>query len=211
MSPPLATRLSGQRLWRGAAPVFRRFGALARRSQERVSVLSLLALTGAGSSGCLVAEAPEYGPPRKTTPVIDWQSVDPPPYQILKPIPPTQLFSIPVRSEDAGDGLVVYGYVDYLNGSYPGALFMDEWPFEPSPTSEHDLSFAWTIRGDISPECHQVTIFVTHASNYGLGVNGGPNGGVDPNDIASISWWATFDPDGDTTNLVGCPMPTNPL
>src|SRR5262249_31440574 len=160
----------GLGLWRGAAPVFRRFGALARRSQERLVVLSLLGLAAAGSSGCLVAEAPEYGPPRKTTPVIDWQKVKPPFYEILQPLPPGMTFTIPVRPGDAVDGVAACGFVDYPNRSNPVAIFMNDWPFPPNATSESpELSLPWDLRGDITPECHQVTIFVTHASNYSLG------------------------------------------
>jgi hypothetical protein len=196
-----ATALSGSR--RTASGLFRTILPLARRSQGRVGMLVGFGLASLFSTGCLVAEAPEYGPPRKTAPAIDMLSVDPPPFAVLQlRRPVVQPISLRIRSEDAGDGLVAFLYLDYLSSSHPDRDFIRAWPFPPAT---RELSMQWQVNEDITDGCHQLTLFLTHESNYDIGENTYKS----PNDVDSITWWMNVDPAEDPNTLVGCPTPTD--
>jgi hypothetical protein len=152
-----------------------------------------LGLASLLSTGCLVAEAPEYGPPRKTTPVINLQRLVPTPFAILKLDSATAStgFSVPIKSEDAGEQLVAALFVD-------SEVEADrDWAFPPAT---RNLTFRWEPRG-ISPGCHLLKLIVTHADNY--------NSSTDRHiseDVATVTWWMNFDAE-DPLILENCPVP----
>ena len=162
-----------------------------------------LGLASLLSTGCLVAEAPEYGPPRQTTPVIDMSTVDPSPWTVMLPTRPTQTISFRVQSEDAGEGLTVFLYLDHLSSNYFRKRFVEDWDFPPSGSSApRPLSIQWDLRDEVTPGCHQLTLFVTHQSNFD---DDDSNTYISSSDVASITWWANVDPGEMPTTLVGCP------
>lgn len=167
---------------------------------------SALALGSAlASSGCLVPEAPEYGPPGQTTPIIEWQNVIPPLHRVLvlnhgdTPVG----FSIPVRSEDAGEGLVLFLWVDY----FTGGRRLRTWEAPPSTSSEtRNIPATWEITTEVQAGCRQLSMFVTHFSNYDISTEKAR----DDRDVASVTWWANVNPASDPNTLVNCPGEASP-
>ena len=161
-----------------------------------------LGLASLLSTGCLVAEAPEYGPPRQTTPVVNLHELDPTPFKILviDPMVPTQTFTVPIRSEDAGEQIVAALFLD------PEYDRINEWIFPPATSSaQRNLSFQWQPRG-ISKGCHLLTLLVTHEGNYDFSADFFREAG----DVATVTWWMDVEPDSNAPNtLVGCPTPTD--
>jgi hypothetical protein len=172
--------------------------ALARSSQALLSVL-LLATAGAlSSTGCLIAEAPDYGEPRRTTPMIDHESIEPDPWFVVEvtpelPVPP---FQMTVRSEDAGEGLLAVPVLNYGIPDRQEVLFAFEAPARAADQPK-------TVRVEIPLAellplgCHTVTVLVMHTSSFDY-TTGLPRDVVSDGDVASVTWWvqATTPPDG---------------
>jgi hypothetical protein len=150
----------------------------------------LLATAGAlSSTGCLIAEAPEYGAPRRTTPMIDHLSATPPPRFIVevKPESPKFTFQITVRSEDAGEDLLAVPVLNYEHPERQEVLF----PFEVAARAADQPK---TVNVDIPLAellplgCHTVTLLVMHTSSFQYST-GLPIKEVSDGDVASITWW----------------------
>lgn len=142
------------------------------------------------ATGCLVAEAPEYGPPQQRPPVIDTQSVDPSPYKVLvfQPDSPVETLNVPVRSEDAGERLIGTLWIDWQVDGRTSRYVWDE----PVPASSFDdLERSWDFSflpgAEVTKRCgHTLTLLLMHESNY------------DPSkkqpkenvawDVASVTW-----------------------
>jgi len=187
-----ATWLSGFR--RAASPSFRLLGHLARGSHGKLGMLVALAFGCPALTGCLVADAPEYGPPQKRPPVIDSQSVAPSPYEtyLINESSPPMNINVPVRSEDAGDDLVGALYVDYNADEEPA--FWDQ-PIPASSFDDLERSWSYTFRPDsrVERRCgHKLTLFLMHASSFD-GTRKIPKDV--PWDIASVTWQLNVFPD----------------
>jgi hypothetical protein len=142
------------------------------------------------ATGCLVAEAPEYGPPEQRPPVINTQLVDPSPYKVLifQPDSVAEPINVPVRSEDAGERLVGTLWVDWqVDGRTPVYV----WD-EPVPASSFDdvsrhWDFSFLPGRDVTQKCgHTLTLLLMHESNYDASKKV-PKENVDW-DIASVTW-----------------------
>jgi hypothetical protein len=158
------------------------------------------------ATGCLVAEAPEYGPPEQRPPVINTQSVDPPPYQVLVFQTDTHAkqLNVPVRSEDAGERLQGTLWVDWeVPGRTPGYV----WD-EPVPASSFDdvtrsWDFSFRPGPAVTKKCgHTLTLLLMHESNYDAN-NKVPKENV-AWDIASVTWQLNVEPT-DPAVIEPCP------
>jgi hypothetical protein len=201
-----ATWLSGLR--RAGSPTFRLTTALARRSHGRLAMLSGLALgCPVFATGCLVAEAPEYGPAQQRPATIDFQSVTPSLYNVIvfddnipKPI------NVPVRSEDAGDKLQGTLWVDWESLTQTPILIWDE----PVPASSFDdVSRSWSQ--SIGPDpgvtrgCgHTLTLLLMHESNYDFNL-AKPKDNAPSWDVASVTWQINMFPK-DPAVIEPCPQ-----
>jgi hypothetical protein len=122
------------------------------------------------ATGCLVAEAPEYGPAQQRPPVVYAEQVTPPLYRlyVFDPGAPPMPIVVPVRSEDAGDDLVGSLWVDW---HMPDRKPLPVWDY-PIPASSFDddkrsWSFSYGPDDNIEPNCgHTLTLLLMHASNY---------------------------------------------
>jgi hypothetical protein len=159
----------------------------------------LLATAGAlSSTGCLIAEAPDYGEPRRTTPMIDHQSVEPKPWFVVEVTPdsPEFTFQMTVRSEDAGEGLLAVPVLNYDVEGREEVLFAFE-----APARAADQPKTVTVKIPLAQllplGCHTVTVLVMHTSSFDY-TTGLPREVVSDGDVASITWrvQATTPPDG---------------
>jgi hypothetical protein len=159
------------------------------------------------ATGCLVAEAPEYGPAQQRPPVIGWENVTPSPYEVLVIDDTRRSFEVrvPVRSEDAGDPLQGVLWVDY--GEPSGELFDEnQIPASSFDDLERAYSTTWNWDARVTRRCgHTLTLLLMHRSNYDDDDNI-PNGNV-PWDVASVSWQMNVYPEDDLVIQV-CPPST---
>ncbi len=158
------------------------------------------------TTGCLVADAPTYGPPEQRPPVINSQGVTPTPYTlIVVDQDPEQIpISVPVRSEDAGEALKGTLWLDYLLES-PDWYSDREIP--PGSFDELDRSFdiPFQVGSGVTAGCHTLTALITHESNY----DDDTKLPIDSSsfDVASVTWWVNVKPTNPSMpgTLVGCP------
>jgi hypothetical protein len=190
-----ATWLSGLR--RAASRSFRPIWALARLSQGKVGMLVALALGSPVLTGCLVADAPTYGPPQQRPPVINTEGVSPSQYklQLFQANSPPMLITVPVRSEDAGDDLKVTLWLDYALPS-PAPKHFDEQTIPASSFDKTDRSYQTSFSPDerVTRGCgHTLTVLIMHESNYFDGPDVPKEGSS--YDVASVTWSLNVFPD----------------
>jgi hypothetical protein len=172
-------------------------------------VLLALALgCSVSTTGCLVADAPNYGPPEQRPPVIDSQGVLPNLYALIV-IPEDSVgfeIRVPVRSEDAGEQLRGVLYVDY---NLENEVFWDDQPIPAGSFDELNRSWDTSFQTDprLRPGCRTLTAFITHSSNF----DGRENVIIDFSDfdVASVTWWMNVNPTTPSMpgSLEGCPTP----
>lgn len=175
-------------------------------------MLAALALgCSVSTTGCLVADAPNYGPPEQRPPVINTQGVNPTPYALIV-IPEMSAgitISVPVRSEDAGESLWGVLFVDY---GLEKQEFWDDQEIPPGSFDELDRSYDTSFQAGtrVTPGCHTLTAFITHKSNF----DSKENVIVDSSnfDVASVTWWMNVKPANPATpgTLEGCPTVASP-
>ena len=137
------------------------------------------------STGCLVAEAPEYGAPEQTPPFINTTLVTPPLFVVLEARPrETIQLTVPFRSEDAGEALTASLWLDYnMPNQDP------QGDHEKAPASLDDLDRSVTISwgpNSVPSGCHTLTLLLMHDSSYD-DVLDLPKEGRDT-DVASVTW-----------------------
>ncbi|HVR21418.1 MAG TPA: hypothetical protein VMS65_17010 [Polyangiaceae bacterium] len=141
------------------------------------------------ATGCLVAEAPEYGPAQQRPPVVGWENVKPSPYE-LQTIDETLGsldIRVPVRSEDAGDPLQGVLWVDYGNVSSRKRFDEKQVPASSFDDLERAYSTTWIWDERVKKECgHTLTLLLMHRSNYDDDKDI-PNENVEW-DVASVTW-----------------------
>lgn len=154
--------------------------------------MMLLALVCAPTltTGCLVADAPTYGPPQQRPPVINFEGVTPSPYDLLviEPNTPAQTYTVPVRSEDAGEDLVGTLVVDWQQGPSRQLQVHDrEIPASSFDDVKRSYQAEWSPESGVTPGCgHTLTALIMHKSNF----DDGPDL-PKPNvqwDVASVTW-----------------------
>jgi len=180
------------------------FAAVARRSQKVALVLLLTSLAALGSSGCIVADPPDYGEPQLTLPNIIGYSVDPPiffPIRVTTPGDPTN-FSMQIQSEDAGERLYIALFVDYGSSQQ---YFLDDLSH---PATSFDkvkpISFDQEFNR-VSDGCHTLTMLVMHDSSWNNNANS-PDPARFRDDIAVLTW--TLYVNVDENEPPACPKPS---
>jgi hypothetical protein len=196
-SSPLrsATRLSG-------------FPGLTRRFPARfvLARLSLLLTSLSMLSGCLVEDPPPYTKPTKTPPRLDLRLATPPPDQIIvaeqgEPI----RFHIPFASEDAGELVGAYMFVDYSDTtlnyvSVPGSTLDD---------LSRAIDIDYTAPNGVGVGCHRILVRVSHDGNFARSFPFGTP--IDDADVAEAYWWLNVidvAAGDDGSILRNCPTPT---
>jgi hypothetical protein len=157
------------------------------------------------TTGCLVADAPTYGPPQQRPPVINWEGVDPSPYDLLviEPNTPARTYTVPVRSEDAGEELVGTLVVDWQQPGGQLQVHDREIPASSFDDVTRSYQAEWSPNTDVTPGCgHTLTALIMHKSNFDDGPDL-PKPGVEW-DIASVTWQLNVFP-LDPNQIVVCP------
>lgn len=166
-------------------------------------MLLLATLGSLSGTGCLIAEAPDYGAPRRTVPVIDQGSVLPQPvFELKLRRDETKRFSMTIFSEDAGENLVATYVLNYdTTRQAKGEVIEIAARAADQPK---DLSFDFTPSKDVPKGCHSLTLFVMHLGSYSLSERL-PNDKSD-GDVAAVTWWLDVSVE-DATLPLECPTP----
>ena len=167
----------------------------------------LLALALGGptlTTGCLVADAPTYGPPQQRPPVINFEGVTPSPYDLLViEDEQRQPYTVPVRSEDAGEPLVGTLVVDWQQPGKQLQVHEREIPASSFDDEERQYQAQWGPDANVTRGCgHTLTALIMHKSNFDDDTNL-PKPNVEW-DIASVTWQLNVFPI-DPNEIVACP------
>lgn len=166
------------------------------------------------SQSCIVADPPEYRAPGQTRPVLNVYSAVPTATQVLtvyqnsSPKIPT-LFTVQVRSEDAGEPLRAVFFLDYQikpssDPRQDGERFIGS---KTIPASTYDnLGRTATIPWQpmTTAGCHFMSLIVAHQSSFleNDDVHLDPRRADD--DAAIVTWTVSVDPAADMA-LRNCP------
>jgi hypothetical protein len=135
---------------------------------------------------CLWPEPPDYQEPEQTPPFL-WGPY--PATSEVQSVTSGQEFAIVVnlRSEDAGEDLWAFLYLNYLIGGLQpyDSLRRKQVP-AGSLSEERTIDMpSWTVPDRPTPgTCEQLTLIVSHQSNFDdsfLPIN--------DNDVATLTWW----------------------
>ncbi len=152
--------------------------------------------------GCLIDDPPPYQEPQQTPPRISYPNVLPLLSEVIVArAGDTLAFSVPVSSEDAGEGLNAFLFRDYLSD----VIYLASGTLEPSTledTQRLPLQFSWRVTG-VPAGCHRLTLRIGHVSSLRT-----PSFPVSkPADLAEAYWWMNLDVDPALGNtLVKCPL-----
>jgi hypothetical protein len=158
-------------------------------------------------ASCIVADPPQYTDPLQTRPELAAYSAKPSVYQVVvirTPSASSPSFTVPVRSEDQGEQLLVNFWRDYGTSS---VKFIDSKFIAPSvynDTSDREVSFSWNAVSADDNGCHTVSMVVAHLGSYTtpqlLDTKKADT------DAAIITWWVNVNPPADAPlTLIGCP------
>jgi hypothetical protein len=182
---------------------------MARTSHWKAIVVALSTLGTLSTTGCIVADAPDYGAPQRS-PIFLFNPHPTPgslQFLTLKPAEPIA-FGATIKSEDAGEQLASVLYFDY---KHKNERVYDENVPLPPLTIEQERPVTFYVDGShsfLEPKtCHTVTLMVMHLSSYNQETNQfeGP-----ADDRASVTWFASMDDDG-TTLVQDCPTAAGEL
>ncbi|HEY3668570.1 MAG TPA: hypothetical protein VGL19_21370 [Polyangiaceae bacterium] len=161
------------------------------------------------ASSCIVADPPEYLDPLQTRPVLDVGQAVPGTSQVLVVhTGEKESFSIPVRSEDAGEDLRAVFFLDQGPGS-PG-VFQNSQTVPASTFNEtgRAVTFDWTVP-KLPAGCNLLTLTVAHGHSFDPKHNDvlrTDTKGAARDDAAVVNWWLNApDPGTPDSTLVNCP------
>jgi hypothetical protein len=164
-------------------------------------MLLLVTLGALSGTGCLIAEAPDYGAPRRTTPIIDRLSVFPEPAFMVElyddePKP----FVMTIFSEDAGEDVVGSVVLNYGTNREERFLTVRISPRAADQPKEMRITLRTPDDVAIPKGCHSLTVFVMHFNSYDI-LTDLPRNGSD-GDVATVTWWLDANKD-----QPGSPLP----
>lgn len=170
----------------------------------------LVALAMFASTGCIVADPPQYEEPKRTPPFLDLSRAEPSPYWLVvidrnDPLGAHSVkITIPIRSDDQGERVWFGVHVDFKtdNGVVLGSQPMAPSTFDVTRTfSSPDFQ----LNGLILQGCHQLTLVVAHESSWDY-THQQPKLDAPKDDIAVATWWMNVDPPPtDPFTLTRCP------
>jgi hypothetical protein len=182
----------------------RHFQVMARTSQGRAAVFAI-ALSPVFASGCIVAEAPDYGPSQRTPIYLSEPHPTPSNLQILTntTTPMGIAFGVTVRSEDAGEDIVSVMYIDYKHGPVRQSIL--DKHHHPASTFDNPrpITYPATVSDFAGHDgvCHSLTLMVMHESGWSEDEDV-PIGS--PSDLATMTWFTSVNDMG--SPLSSCPM-----
>jgi hypothetical protein len=151
-------------------------------------------------AGCIFPEPPEYH--RQQTPPFLWSPIPTITEVVSKKSGQSLDISVNVTSEDNGDDLLAFLYLNYLPDSAATQKFellttVPAGTLNEVPTRQ--VVMTWTVPERSTPgTCEQLSLVVTHRSHVDTHFR--PN---DDSDIAVITWWLDINETDET--LGQCP------
>lgn len=165
--------------------------------------------------GCIVADPPEYHNAVQTRPLLEVYKAVPATTGVVVWTPMSSAigitFTVPVRSEDAGEYLRTLGVIDYGTTLTPRVINPQRLP--PSTYDQsRDINYTWLPTIGTSAQtpndngCHVFSIVVAHESSF----KNQDNNMLDPqkagDDAAIVSWWTNINPPNNAVDtLTDCP------
>ncbi len=168
-----------------------------------MGLVALVTLAPLALTGCIIAEAPDYGNTPRSPVFMSQPFPNPGSLQVLSTQSPsgTTSFQVTVRSEDAGDDLVSALYGDYKHTGE----FLYNWHIHPPQTFEQERHITYPVSPAdprfIDRPCHTITLMVMHFDSWDQ-TKSEPKASSD--DLASMTWFVSIDDDGSAT-LKECP------
>jgi hypothetical protein len=163
------------------------------------------------TSGCIVADPPEYREPVRTRPLLEVYKASPATADIVvwAKMSPQLTFTVPVRSEDAGEDMQAYGWKDY---GTPVQLVVGAQSLPASTYDQsRDITLYWRPDAVNDRGCHRYTIVVAHQSTFLKSDSFRLDLTKAGDDAAIINWWVNVNPDNSANNsLLNCPQTTQP-
>jgi hypothetical protein len=167
----------------------------------------LAASTMLVASSCILAPPPEYRDPVRSRPLLEVYKAVPSITDIvvwstgMMAIP----FTIPVRSEDAGQDLIAYLVIDYGTGVATEKTLSSQRVPASTYDQSRPLQFSWLP--NTSPGCHVISLVVAHFDSFLLKDQFHLDPAKAGDDAAIVSWWANINPLNDAANtLANCPQ-----
>jgi len=149
------------------------------------------ALVPAFTSGCIVAEAPDYGPSQRTPIYLSEPHPSPSNLQILNDSqngPQMISFGVTLRSEDAGERVISAMYIDYKH--LPA--YQPQKHYHPASTFDNPRPIIYPIFASdfdrYDGACHSLTLMLVHESGWD-DRNDVPIG--TPSDVATMTWFTS--------------------
>lgn len=163
-------------------------------------------------TGCIVADPPQYQDALQTPPQLDVYGALPTISQIdviTTPAPVGPTFTVPVRSEDAGEDLNAVFFLDYGSAS-PQPLNIQTVSASTFNDTGRSISWSWTVGTQYS-HCHTISLVVAHRSSFQLHDSTQLIATKAKLDAAIVTWWVNINPPSDAQySLVNCPTPQVP-
>lgn len=151
------------------------------------------------AESCIVADPPEYQTPLRTRPVLNVYSAFPTQTHALitSTEPPVKTkFTVPVRSEDAGEPLRAVFFLDYQmprRGTQFGEVKLVS---KTIPASTYDnpgrtIEYEWI---PVTKGCHYLSLVVAHRSSFLESDEDQLNPKYADEDAAIVTWTVGIDP-----------------
>lgn len=163
------------------------------------------------STGCLVADPPQYEEPATTPVFLDVAAATPLVGRVIvrSELPVTIEFDVPIRSEDNGDD-VAFGLIqDFGFPERTKEVFCNRAVVPAGTFDETDRAIRFSaVAPDALSGCYQLTLLASHVRNWDrLGCRPDLIKGV--GDTSMITWWLNVARQGQNPNdLVNCPSPS---
>ena len=194
-------------------PKLRQISRFSRLAREWLLWLAIMTLV----TSCIVADPPQFTDPLQTPPELDVYRTLPPLNQVLV-VKTGQMvpLTVPLRSEDAGEDLTAYFYLDYgtVGSTQLNVQTISASTYNGPP---REVSTIWTVtlqkpNTPSAPTCHVLSLLVAHQNSFQKVPDATK---LDPDkakvDAAFVQWWVNANPADDmTTTLVNCPSPQLP-
>lgn len=164
----------------------------------------LAASASLSTTGCIVAEAPDYGPSQRTPIYLSDPHPTPSNLQVLDDDlgPSSVSFGVTFRSEDAGERVISVMYIDYKH--LPADLARLDKHYHPASTFDNPRPVSYSVAPSSfagrEGVCHSLTLMLMHESGWD-DMNNVPRGS--PSDLATMTWFTSVNDDGSL--LEECP------
>jgi hypothetical protein len=168
------------------------------------------------AAGCIFPEPEKFEEPQRTAPIVALNEVAPPVTSLLVVNGRTpHNFTVPFRSNDAGEFLQALFFLDFNTSSEDFVTFQNVPPStldDPNRSVTLQWTFDETCTNDEVEDvacCRQFSMHLVHVSS--VEQNTGtprPDEVKSSGDLASVVWWMAVEAEGQSPHLLGrCPSP----